>query len=140
VQIAGQPEVWTGIADDQGRAMVMTPYPLVDRLRLGSPPGSGQGSITGQSWNLTVQVLYTPSKFAFPLANQSGVVWPFTVTPNLKGILEDQKPATIWTNSMTPGAKLTATLNLGQNLVLRSTQASPPVSSALNITQGTSPP
>lgn len=141
VQITGQTEIWTGIADDQGRAMVLVPYPLVDRLRLGSPPGSGQGNITGQSWPLAVQVLSSPAKLTFPMANQAGVVWPFTITPNLKGILEDQQPATIWADPNTPTEQLAASLSLGQGLVLRSVQTSPPSTlSVLNISQGTSPP
>ena len=140
VQVAGQTEVWTGIADDQGRATVFVPYPPVDRLRLGSPPGSGQGNITGQSWDLTVNVWYSPASLTLPLANQAGVVWPFTITPNLKGIL-DQKPATIWLDSNTPVNNIATSLTLEQGLVLRSTQTSPPGNlSVLNITRGTSPP
>jgi hypothetical protein len=141
VQVSGQAEVWTGIADDNGRVLVLVPFPVVDRLRLGSPPGSGQGNITGESWPLTVQVLYSPDSLTFPLATLPGLVWPFTVTPNLKGILEDQKPATIWSDPATPVKQLAASLSLGQDLVLRSGSSSPPsTSSTLTVSQGTSPP
>jgi len=141
VQVDGQAEVWPGIADDRGQVLILVPYPLVDRLRLGSPPGSGQGTLNSQSWPVTVQVLYSPGALTFPLTNMNGIVWPFMVTPNLKGILEDQQPATIWAGPGTPVTQLAATLNLGQDLILRSAGASPPsMSSSLNISQGTSPP
>jgi hypothetical protein len=133
VQIVGQAEVWTGIADERGQALVLTPYPVADRLRLGSPPGTGQGNITGQSWPVTVQAFYSPANLTFPLGSAS--------PPSLKGILEDQQPATIWSTPTSPVAQFSANLTLGQDLVLRSAAASPPsLSSSLNISQGISPP
>ncbi|MBZ5621165.1 MAG: hypothetical protein LAQ69_20925 [Acidobacteriia bacterium] len=141
VQVTGQAEIWPGIADDSGRVLVLVPYPLLDRLKLGSPPGSGQGNISGESWPVTVTVQYSPAAFSFPLANVQGLSWPFTLTPNLKNILEDQKAATIWADPATPVTKFSASLNLGRELVLRSAALSPPaLVPSLNISQGTSPP
>jgi hypothetical protein len=136
IQVGNDPETWTGIADESGRALVLVPYPVVQRLQFGSPPGSGQGSITGETWPLTVQVQYSPDKLGHPLANAGDVVWPWTTTPNLKDILESQQPATIWADPATPVTKFQATLTLGQDLVLRSAALSPlSLSSSLNISR-----
>ncbi len=141
VQVGDDPEVWTGIADDSGRALVIVPYPILQRLQFGSPPGSGQGSITGETWPLTVQVQYSPDQLGYPLANTADLTWPWTDTPSLKDILESQQTATIWADPETPLADLPATLTLGQDVVLRSAAGSPlSLSSSLNISRGTSPP
>ena len=141
VQVGDDPEAWTGIADDSGRALVIVPYPILQRLQFGSPPGSGQGSITGETWPLTVQVQYSPDQLGYPLANTADLTWPWTDTPSLKDILESQQTATIWADPETPLADLPATLTLGQDVVLRSAAGSPlSTSSSLNISRGTSPP
>jgi len=141
VQVSGQTEVWPGIADASGSVLVLVPYPLLDRLQLGSPPGTGQGNIGGESWTVTVSVQYSPAQLTYPLANVPGLSWPFPATPNLKNILEDQKAATIWAGPSAPVTQLSASLKLGRDLVLRSAAASPPSTvPGLNISQGTSPP
>jgi hypothetical protein len=141
IKVGNDPETWTGIADDSGRALVLVPYPVVQRLQFGSPPGSGQGSITGESWPLTAQVQYSPDHLGYPLASVPDLAWPWTVTPNLKDVLENQQPATIWADAVTAAATFPGTLTLGQNLVLRSAALSPlSLSSSLNISRGTSPP
>jgi hypothetical protein len=140
-QVSGEVETWTGIADDQGRAALLFPYPLVEKLVLGSPPGTGQGNIADQNWPLSVQVQYSPNQAQFPLANLPDLQWPWTVTPSLKSILDNQAPATIWTDPVTPVSQLSTQLNLGEPLVLRSGSLSPPsTSSTLLISAGTSPP
>jgi hypothetical protein len=62
-------------------------------------------------------------------------------SPSRKDILKAQQPATIWADPATPVTQFQATLTLGQDLVLRSSQGSPgSLSSSLNISQGASPP
>jgi len=142
IQVGSDPETWTGIADDSGRALVLVPYPIAQNLILGSPPGTGQGNIAGETWPLTIHVQYSPDQLTYPLANASDVLYPWTVTPNLKDILSNQQPATIWSDPLTPVTTFQATLTLGQDLVLRSaTTTASPVSyaSSLNISRGTSP-
>ena len=140
VQVSGDSEVWTGMSDASGQVLIPLPYPLLQRLQLGSPPGAGQGNIAGESWPITVQVQYNPSQLAFPLAGMADVDWPWTVTPNLRSILE-QVGATIWPDPATPASQISATLTFGQDTVLRSRTGSPPtISSTLLISRGSSPP
>jgi hypothetical protein len=140
LRVAGRSETWTGIADERGRVVVLFPYPLIDRLMLGSPPGSGQGSITEQTWMVSVQALYDPANLRFPLASLPDLVYPWTVTPSLRSILEDQQPATIWPGDSAGTASLDLTVPFGQEVVLRTEFASPAQpSSSLTISRGTSP-
>jgi hypothetical protein len=141
VQVGSDPEVWAGIADDSGRVLIFLPYPVVQRLELGSPPGTGQGNISDQTWPLTVQVQYSPDQLRYPLTGTADLLWPWTDTPNLKDILQSQQTATIWADPATAASTFQATLTLGQNLVLRSSTGSPlTTSSNLNISRGASPP
>jgi hypothetical protein len=141
VQINGETETWTGIADEAGRALVLVPYPVMQVLQLGSPPGTGQGNIAAQSWPLTVEVQYGPDQLSYPAADFTDVEWPWTDTPSLRDILWKQPAATIWTDPATPAGQLTATLNFSDDLVLRSLSGSPPSpDSTLSISQGGSPP
>ena len=141
IQVGTDPEIWTGIADDAGRALVMVRFPVAQSLEFGSPPGAGQVNLFNETWPLTVQVQYSPDQLGYPLANAPNAVWPWTDTPNLKDILNDQQPATIWADPATPVLQFTAALTLGQDLVLRSATGSPlsSISSSLNISRGTSP-
>jgi hypothetical protein len=117
VTVAGN--VWTGIADEKGTVALFFPYPILERLSLGSPPGSGQGNIYNTTWPVAVQVRYQPSKLRFPLA-ASNLSSPWPATPSLKSILNDQSSATIWnTEAGPPTATNTATLQYGVELVLR---------------------
>jgi hypothetical protein len=141
VQIIGQTETWTGISDESGSVLVLVPYPVMQVLQLGSPPGTGQASITSQSWPVTVEVQYSPGQLSFPAADFKDVQWPWTDTPSLRDILWKQQPATIWSSAATPSAEFTANLNFGADLVLSSESGSPlSPGSTLNISQGGSPP
>jgi len=141
VQIAGQTETWTGIADESGRALVLVPYPVMQALQLGSPPGTGQGNVAAQSWPVTVEALYSPDQLTYPAASFPDVVWPWTDTPSMRDILKNQQAASIWTNPTTSAGQLTANLNFGQDLVLCTLSGSPPSPiSTLNISLGGSPP
>jgi len=115
---------------------------VAQSLLLGSPPGSGQTSVGADTWELTVEVAYSPGLLSYPLAGAPDLVWPWTDTPNLKDILQAQQPATIWADPATPVSQFPATLTLGQNLALRSATTGSPasLSSSLNISQGASPP
>ena len=62
LQVTVANNVWTGIADEKGMVALFFPYPLLERLSLGSPPGSGQGNIYNTTWPVAVQVRYQPSK------------------------------------------------------------------------------
>jgi len=139
VTIAGQ--VWTGIADERGRVAVMFPYPLVQQLSMGSPPGTGQGPITNVSWPIQVGVLYQPARLRYPLSTSRDVVWPWTNTPSLKSILDEQQPALILQQESGPPAlQWQGSLNYGQELVLRTSLADPTqVSPDLWIFPATSP-
>jgi hypothetical protein len=141
VQIAGQTETWTGISDEAGRVLVLVPYPVMQPLQLGSPPGTGQGNITTQSWQVTVEALYSPDQLSYPAADFADVEWPWTDTPSMRDILGMQQAAAIWTDPATTAAQLTANLQFGQDLVLGSVFGSPPMpASTLSISRGGSPP
>lgn len=130
-------ETRCAIADEQGRALVLFPWPASDRLQLGSPPGWAQGSIYGQSWPITLAVRYSPSTLVYPFgkAAEAPVFWQRL--PGLKSLMA-QAAALIWpdpTGPPTPG--LNATLVYGRELVLRT--ANQP-NSRLLVSPGTSPP
>jgi hypothetical protein len=135
-------ETWTGIADQEGRALIAFPSPLVNRLSLGSPPGSGQGSPAGMTWPVSVQVLYKAAHLRFLLQNTPDMPWPWNATPSLKSVLDAQAPALIWqTEAGPPVHDWTGTLTYGEELVLRTTLNNPAVLSAvLLISQSTTSP
>ena len=141
VQISGESETWTGIADQAGRVLVPVPYPLMQVLQLGSPPGTGQPNIATQSWPVTIEIAYSPDQLTFPAAAFQDVQWPWTITPSIRDILGKQQTATIWPNPAAPTTQLAATLNFGADLVLSSASGSPlTAGSTLKITRATSPP
>ncbi len=122
--------VWTGITDDQGRALIMFPQPLVQPLGLGSPPGSGQGSVSSMTWPVKVEVQYGPEQLRFPLATTPDVPWPWNRTPSLKSILDEQPPGLIWVNDAGPPvAEWTGNLAYGEELVLRTAVLNAPTPS-----------
>ncbi len=133
---------WTGVADDQGSVLVQFPSPLVQKLSLGSPPGSGQGSPMEMSWPVQVEVFCQPAKLRFPLANMADVVAPWDTTPSLKSILDEQQASLVWqTESGPPVPQWSGDFIYGQELVMRTTPADPSkVSSVLTISPGTSSP
>ena len=55
----GLPRIAHGLADDEGRVVLMFPYPEGQRRALGgSPPASGLNGLTQQSWNLDLLFFY----------------------------------------------------------------------------------
>jgi len=139
VSIAGKE--WIGMADDQGRAQIQFPAPLLQSLSLGSPPGSGQGPTSSVSWPVQVSVQYEPAQLRYLLKGLPDVPWPWNGTPSLKSILGEQAPALIWQNESGPPApQWTGTLHYGTSLILRTALNDPAqVSAVLQISQSTSP-
>ena len=140
VEVAGS--VWTGIADENGKVLVMFPFPLVDRVQLGSPPGLGQGPADSMTWPMKVRVRYAPPAQTFPLA-ATPLGWPWTTTPSLKSILDGQPPAKVIAsgNPVIAVDELDVNLTFGKPLVLKSRIIDPAQDrSQLLISWGTSPP
>ena len=136
------PNVWTGTADDAGRVLVVLPTPTVERLTLGSPPGSGQGSPDAATWPIVVSVRSTPGALRFPLATGRPGAAAFARVPSLKTVLEDQTEGQLFAaDNVAPTSSLDATLPFGRALVLR-TRRTPITedSGRLWITAGASPP
>jgi hypothetical protein len=140
VQVNGS--TGTGIADRRGSALVLFPFPVIERLQLGSPPGTGQGGVSDYTRPLTAAVQYQPSALTYPLAGRQGVTDAWQAMPSLKSILDGQGPASIWlTDAGPPAPSITTDLRFGQELVLATASSSPlQTSSSLSISRGSSPP
>jgi hypothetical protein len=124
-----------GTADDQGRVLVLLPYPLLEQLRLGSPPGSGQQPPYKQSWPVSLEVWYRPGLPA-PFGAAAVLPPPWTTLPGLRGILESQGSALIWsTEAGPPVTTWTGYLTYEHELVVRTG-----TTSQLWISRGASPP
>jgi hypothetical protein len=120
VQITVAGNIWNGVADADGGCVIFFPYPPLEKLSLGSPPGSGQGSIFDTTWPVQVQIQYQPSQIKFPLSGIQGIADAWMQVPSLKSILQDQGAATIWPTEAGPaGATFSATLQFGSELVVR---------------------
>ena len=124
-----------GAADERGRVLVLLPYPLLERLRLGSPPGAGAQAPSRQSWPATVEVWFRPD-LPKPFGDVPMLPPPWTTLPGLKGILENQESAFIWPAvSGSPATAWTGTLLYDRELVVRTG-----TTSELWISRGASPP
>lgn len=113
----------TGIADDRGRVLVMLPYPPLERLRLGSPPGANQGKVSDQLWPVVVRVRYEPARLRSPFEGRPGG-GPWRAVPGLKSVLEGQREGKLWETVPPPGgprqqfAALDRELAYGRELIL----------------------
>lgn len=117
--------LWSGIADEAGRVLVVLPTPEVEHLTLGSPPGSGQGSPDTATWPITVTVNATQSALRFPLAGAGPGAAAFVRIPSLKTVLEDQAEARVFAAAdSAPASSLAATLPFAHELVLRTDRTS----------------
>jgi hypothetical protein len=124
-----------GTADERGRLLILLPYPLLERMRLGSPPGTGQHPPYQHSWPVSIEVFYRPG-LPRPFGDEDVLPTPWTQLPGLKGILESQEPAWIWpTPSGPPVMTWTDTLTYDHELVVRTQTVS-----ELWISRGASPP
>jgi hypothetical protein len=126
----GQPPA-RGIADSQGRVVVLFPYPepIAPPAAPGSPlPGSAV-PLAQQQWTVTLMASYTPGLLSSP-------------APDLCATLR-QPPATLWATwaDSPPRAPLTeASLTFGQELVLRTAGAAGAALPVLYVTAAASPP
>ena len=124
-----------GVADERGRLLILLPYPLLERLRLGSPPGTGQHPPYEHSWPVSLAAFYRPD-LARPFGDEEVLPTPWTRLPGLKGILESQDPAWIWPAPAGPPVMTwTGTLTYDHELVVRTQTVS-----ELWISRGASPP
>jgi hypothetical protein len=117
-----------GIADSQGRVVVLFPYPEPTGPSpvLSSPLVRSGVPLAQQQWTVAVRAAYAPR--------------PETSAPDLCGTLR-QASAFLWADSDQSVPLTEATLLFGQELVLRTTNAShgTPLS-LLYVTAATSPP
>jgi hypothetical protein len=142
VDIGGRTHV--GIADVSGHALVLFPYPTLEQLRFGSPPGTGQPPVTSMRWPVTIRVAYpptdpwSPAASPRPLAGAADVPRAWREMPSLKPILRGTD-APVWaTEAGPPVVGYARELCYGQELLV-STQGSAALASRLWI-RGTSPP
>lgn len=124
-----------GIADERGRLLVLIPSPLLERLRLGSPPGLGQDPPWEHTFPVTLEVWHRPD-LPRPFDSPDALPPPWSELPGLRGILEQQDRAFIWPTPAGPPVQTwTGTLTHDRELVVRTgTQ------SELWISRGASPP
>jgi hypothetical protein len=124
-----------GVADERGRVLVLVPWPLLERLRLGSPPGSGQQPPSEQTWPVSLDVWYRPD-LPRPFDSDAVLPPPWSVLPGLKGILEHTGRASIWPSPAGPPLLTwTGQIAYDHELVVRTDTVS-----ELWISRGASPP
>jgi hypothetical protein len=114
-----------GIADEEGRAAIILPYPAFAPAAGGFSPLNAAGLEFQQSWTVHLRVRYAPSRLAPPVGSR---------LPELRSIFA-QTPALIWTSAaLSPGQpvdELTQELRFGEELVIRSGGSSTLLVSAL---------
>ncbi len=121
----------TGIADARGRVLVLVQTPVVDRLRLGSPPGTGQAVLGHQTWPVTVRVF---AGAATP-PGRPPLRPPWDGLPSIKTLLTEQPQVLVYPVAATTATEWTGTLTAGRELILRTGSFS-----HLSISRGASPP
>jgi hypothetical protein len=127
----------TAIADEQGRAAVLIPYPTPDRLRQGSPPTDTREA----TWPVTLAARWEPAALRYPFPAREGLDPAWAARPSLKSILDEQRTALVWTDEgQAPVVEWTETLVHGQELVLRTTLAGGGSAPTVWISAGASPP
>jgi hypothetical protein len=125
----------TGVADDRGRLLVLVPWPLLERLRLGSPPGTAQQPLYEQTFPVSLEVWFRPG-LPRPFEPARVLPEPWTDLPGLKGILEHGDRAFIWASPAGPPVHTwTGDITYDRELVVRTVSAS-----ELWISRGSSPP
>jgi hypothetical protein len=123
-----------GIADERGRLLIVGPYPLLEQLRLGSPPGTGQPPPSAHAWPVALTVFYRPG-LPRPFGDADVLPTPWTRLPGLKAIIEGQDPAWIWPAPAGPPVMTwTGNLTYDDELVVKTQTVS-----ELWISRGSSP-
>jgi hypothetical protein len=126
-----------GVADEEGRVLVLLPYPLLERLRLGSPPGTGQPPPAQQLWPAEFEVFYGPA-LSPVFESDLALPAPWSRLPGLKTILAVQDRAFIWATAVGPPVLTwTGQLMYDRELVIRTVSAE---RSQLWVSRGPSPP
>ena len=124
-----------GIADERGRVLVLVPWPLLERLRLGSPPGAGQQPPYEQTWPVSIDVWYRPD-LPRPFGSTAILPEPWQALPGLKAILEQPDRAFIWPSPGGPPVQTwSGQIAYDHELIVRTTTVS-----ELWISRGASPP
>lgn len=130
-------ETRTAIADQEGRALLLVPFPTPERLRQGSPPVDTRDA----TWPVTLSVQWQPGALRYLFAERDGLNPAWAARPSLKSILDEQGAADTWTDEgQEPVAEWTDTLVHGRELVLRTTLAGGERASTVWISAGASPP
>ncbi|HEU0302437.1 MAG TPA: hypothetical protein VFR37_23460, partial [Longimicrobium sp.] len=113
--LAGQTR--TAVADAEGRAVALIPWPTPERLRqAGSPPPDTRAA----TWEVRLAARWEPAALRFPFPDREGLDPRWAARPSLKSILDEQRAALVWTDEgQAPAAEWTETLVHGQELVLR---------------------
>lgn len=133
VTVGGRSRI--GIADERGRVLVLVPWPLLERLRLGSPPGTGQQPPYEQTWPVSLDVWYR-SDLPRPFGSTAILPEPWRMLPGLKAILEQPDRAFIWPSPAGPPVLTwTGQIAYDHELVVRTATVS-----ELWISRGASPP
>jgi hypothetical protein len=99
-----------GIADRQGRVVVLIPYP--EPPWHGTSPPAGSSALSAQSWPIELSVLYSPGAASPPLPGPED-----REPPDLCAVLT-QLPATLATATSPTAPVTTAELVFGRELVL----------------------
>jgi len=134
--LAGQTR--TAVADEQGRAAVLIPWPTPERLRQGGSPPPDTRAAT---WEVSLAVRWEPAALRYPFPAREGLDPAWAARPSLKSILDEQRTALVWTDEgQAPAAEWTETLVHGEELVLRTTLAGGGRAPAVWISAGASPP
>lgn len=127
----------TGIADGDGRVLLLIPYPIPDRLKQASPPADARAA----SWTVSLAVRWEPAALRYPFPAREGLDPAWAARPGLKSVLDEQRPALAWPHEDgPPAAEWTETLVHGQELVLRTALAGGGRAPAVRISAGASPP
>jgi hypothetical protein len=124
-----------GVADERGRLLVLVPWPLLEQLRLGSPPGTAQPPPFEHAWPVSLEVWFRPG-LPRPFEPDAVLSEPWTYVPGLKGILEHPDRVFIWPAPAGPPVLTwTGDITYDHELIVRTQTVS-----ELWISRGTSPP
>lgn len=123
-----------GVAGPDGRVLLLGPMPEVERLGLGSPPGSGQGPVAAAAWSASLRVEYDPPALRYPLAAAAEVPRWWAARPSLKSVLDEQAPALVTTTEgAAPVTEWSTDVEYGEPLPLRTRGAEGEPLSSLRV-------
>ena len=130
-----------GIADEDGRVLLLAPMPEVASLGMGSPPGLGQGAPGTQRWPVTLRVASEPAALRYPFDDVAVVPVAWQRRPSVRSILDEQDPVAVITDEDDPAvSEWTDEIRYGEELVLRTRRSDDTLASSVWITAGASIP